>query len=144
MARTTAESLKELLQYHTGTEEAMRELVDMATETERRLQLIEEKIEPLGDIIGKLNDIDKRLTQMQVSDDERRRQQAHEIRNRPSLLLQQVALTLSIILMTTPILISEVRTAWFGENPLTWLLALLAAIALFMGASIVMRRNGDK
>ncbi len=144
MARTTAESLKELLQYHTGTEEAMRVLVDMATETERRLQLIEEKIEPLGDIIGKLNDIDKRLTQMQVSDDERRRQQAHEIRNRPSLLLQQVALTLSIILMTTPILISEVRTAWFGENPLTWLLALLAAIALFMGASIVMRRNGDK
>jgi len=144
MARTTAESLKELLQYHTGTEEAMRVLVDMATETERRLQLIEEKIEPVGDIIGKLNDIDKRLTQMQVSDDERRRQQTHEIRNRPSLLLQQVALTLSIILMTTPILISEVRTAWFGENPLTWLLALLAAIALFMGASIVMRRNGDK
>jgi len=144
MARTTAESLKELLQYHTGTEEAMRVLVDMATETERRLQLIEEKIEPLGDIIGKLNDIDKRLTQMQVSDDERRRQQTHEIRNRPSILLQQVALTLSIILMTTPILISEVRTAWFGENPLTWLLALLAAIALFMGASIVMRRNGDK
>ena len=122
----------------------MRVLVDMATETERRLQLIEEKIEPLGDIIGKLNDIDKRLTQMQVSDDERRRQQTHEIRNRPSILLQQVALTLSIILMTTPILISEVRTAWFGENPLTWLLALLAAIALFMGASIVMRRNGDK
>lgn len=144
MARTTAESLKELLQYHTGTEEAMRVLVDMATETERRLQAIEDKIEPLGDMVSKLKDIDDRLTQMQQTEEMRTKRAVYEMRNRPSLLLQQVALTLSIILMSTPVLISELRVAWFGENPLTWFAALLAGIAVFMGASIAMRRNGDK
>ena len=144
MATNTADSLKTLLQYHTSTDEAVRVLVDMATETERRLSAIEEKIEPISGIAERLKAMDDKLNQMQVLEEARQRRAKHEADNRPSTLLLQVALIIAIILMVSPVLISEVRLKLFGDNPLSWLLALVGALAIFLIASILTRRNGNK
>ena len=144
MATSTADSLKTLLQYHTSTDEAVRVLVDMASETERRLSAIEEKIEPISGIAERLKAMDDKLNQMQALEEARQQRARHDAENRPSALLLQVALILAIILMVSPVLISEVRTRLFGDNPLTWLLALIGALALFLIAATVTRRNGTK
>lgn len=135
---TTAESLKNLLQYHTDTDEAIRVLVDMATDQQERLDSIERKVEPLPAMAERLDSIDTAVRQLQQMEVERRKREKGEADNRLSSLFQHIAFTLSIILFTTPAVL------WFQENPLVWLMSLLAAIASTLIASVVTRRNGKE
>lgn len=57
-----------------------------------------------------------------------------------SELARLVGIILTVILGTTPILVSDMRHRVFGENPLTWLAALLAMIALCAVLAIATRR----
>ena len=57
-----------------------------------------------------------------------------------SELSRLVGIILTVILGTSPILVSDIRHRIFGENPLTWLAALLALIALCAVLAIVTRR----
>lgn len=57
-----------------------------------------------------------------------------------SELARLVGIVLTVILGTTPILVSDLRQRLFGENPLTWLAALLAMIALCAVLTILTRR----
>lgn len=78
----------------------------------------------------------------QLSAAETRRSEAEQTlrRNWFSELSRLVGIILTVILGTTPILVSDVRHRLFGENPLTWLAALLAMIALCAVLTILTRR----
>lgn len=133
---STAQVLKNLLIYHTTTEEAVRSLTDVVIGQADRLDGIERLMEPLGKIETRITAIEEGVKQLQQMEAERRQREMADHRNRMSAFFQQVAFVLSMILFTTPVLL------FGGESPLVWLLSLVAAIAVTLAASVVTRRSG--
>lgn len=133
---STAQVLKNLLIYHTTTEEAVRSLTDVVIGQADRLDGIEKRMEPLSTIETRISAIEDGVRQLQQMEAERRERELADRRNRMSAFFQQVAFVLSMILFTTPVLL------FGGESPLVWLLSLVAAIAVTLAASVVTRRSG--
>ena len=119
---------------------ALRGDVGLVRNVARMEKVLDDVARDQGEMRAALDEILPMVRQLSVAET-RRSEGEQEVRsNWFSELARLGGIILTVILGTTPILVSDVRHRIFGENPLTWLAALLAMIALCAVLAIVTRR----
>ena len=141
MSEETAQLHSELSEMRTALfGNALRGEVGLIRNVARMDKTLDDVAREQGEMRAALDEMLPMVRQLSEAETRRSAAETTMRSNWFSELTRLVGIILTVILGTTPILVSDVRHRLFGENPLTWLAALLAMIALCAVLTIVTRR----
>ena len=141
MTEETAQLHSELSEMRTALfGNALRGDVGLVRNVARMDRVLDDVAREQGEMRPALDEMLPMVRQLSAAETKRADVERTVRSNWFSELARLVGIILTVILGTTPILVSDMRHRVFGENPLTWLAALLAMIALCAVLAIVTRR----
>jgi hypothetical protein len=115
-----------------GIVQAVATMARQGEERDRRLARMEELLEQNAAAVARL---ESRLEPVAL------RAQAAD-RNAISSLFSRIALTLWVIIATTPVLISDWRIEVFGDDPWLWFGILMLGGGVSTGLALAFKKNG--
>lgn len=141
MSEETAQLHSELSEMRTALfGNALRGDVGLVRNVARMDKTLDDVAREQGEMRAALEEMLPMVRQLSAAETRRSETERTIRSNWISELFRLVGIILTVILGTTPILVSDLRHRLFGENPLTWLAALLATIALCAVLTILTRR----
>ena len=141
MSEETAQLHSELAEMRTALfGNALRGDVGLIRNVARMDKTLDDVAREQGEMRAALEEMLPMVRQLSAAETRRAEVESSVRANWFSELARLVGIILTVILGTSPILVSDLRHRLFGENPLTWLVALLAMIALCAVLAILTRR----